>query len=170
MEEVHFASCQTEKVCQSEMVLPTSSPSPLRTFSKCTVLSYPSGLLPVKTIGGEERTNEWLVIMASDVECLHWSIRPPQRPTCLTMMMMTMTMTTMMMMAPHGAPQPHMPDDDQGSTVQTPPPIMPLPILYNFHLFSTRPPIILDGIRTARENYANLIFHIFDSSTRWTDD
>ena len=65
---------------------------------------------------------------------------------------------------------PHMPDDDQGSTVQTPPLIMPLPILYNFHLFSTRPPIILDGIRTARENYANLIFHIFDSSTRWTDD
>ena len=42
---------------------------------------------------------------------------------------------------------PHMPDDDQGSTVQTPPPIMPLPILYNFHLFSTRPPLILAGIR-----------------------
>ena len=73
-------------------------------------------------------------------------------PTCLTMMMMTMTMTmtTMMMMAPHGAPQPHMPDDDQGSTVQTPPLIMPLPILYNFHLFSTRPPIILAGIRLGK--------------------
>ena len=53
-EEVHFASCQTEKVCQSEMVLPTSSPPPLGTFSKCTVLSYPSGLLPVETIGGGE--------------------------------------------------------------------------------------------------------------------
>ena len=45
---------------------------------------------------------------------------------------------------------PHMPDDDHGSTVQTPPPIMPLPILYNFHLFSTRPPIILAGIRLGK--------------------
>ena len=52
---------------------------------KCTMLSFPSGLLPVETIDVEERTNEWLVIMASDVECLHWSIRPPQSPTCLTM-------------------------------------------------------------------------------------
>ena len=44
----------------------------------------------------EERTNEWLVIMASDVECLHCTGGS----------------------APHGPPQcgPHMPDDDQGSS------------------------------------------------------
>ena len=48
-----------------------------------------SALLPLRMIASGNnrwRTNEWLVIMASDVECLHRSLSPPRRPTCLMMM------------------------------------------------------------------------------------
>ena len=59
-EEVHFASCQSEKVCQSEMVLPTSSPSPALHCAHSQVLY--SALLPLRIIasgnnrrGGEDK-------------------------------------------------------------------------------------------------------------------
>ena len=58
-EEVHFASCQSEKVCQSEMVLPTSSPSPAL---HCAHSQVYSALLPLRIIasgnnrrGGEDK-------------------------------------------------------------------------------------------------------------------